>query len=173
MKAEMNSKAIAEEDQNDSRSSSGNECSSNIKLQKNVATDKIEAPDLSTPDEDIEDDNKLDPDTAATAVIAKTQQIVSIETLPFDEWARVLLRGAVYSNLKETIGPPQQRAIPSFNDWAGGVVFNGIDLTMKAVFKTNIKISSSDDKSVQQDEEEEAPLPRISWKMIKCHPLQQ
>ena len=66
---------------------------------------------------------RLEPDTAATAVIAKTQQIVSIETLPFDEWAR----GAVYSNLKETIGPPQQTAIPSFNDWAGGVVFNGID----------------------------------------------
>ena len=129
----MNSKAIAEEDQNDSRSSSGNECSSNIKLQKNVATDKIEAPDLSTPD-DIEDDNKhylrLEPDTAATAVIAKTQQIVSIETLPFDEWAR----GAVYSNLKETIGPPQQTAIPSFNDCGQGVSFStALILTMKAV----------------------------------------
>ena len=58
VKAEMNSKAIAEEDQHYSRSSSGSDCSSNIKLQKNVATDKIEAPDLSTPD-DIEDDNKL------------------------------------------------------------------------------------------------------------------
>ena len=101
---------------------------------------------------------RLEPDTAstaATAVIAETQTTVLIETLPFDEWAR----GAVYSNLKETIGPPQQRAIPSFNDWAGGVVFNGIDLTMKALFETNIKISSSDDKSVQQDEEEEAPHP--------------
>ena len=152
----MNSKAIAEEDQNDSRSSSGSECSSKIKLQKNVGIDKIEAPDQcsSTPDDD-EDEDQLGTESAATAVIAKTQQIVSIETLPFDEWAR----GAVYSNLKETIGPPQQRAIPSFNDWAGGVVFDGIDLTMKAVVETNIKISSSDDKSVQQDEEEEAPHP--------------
>ena len=113
---------------------------------------------------------RLEPDTAATAVIAKTQQIVSIETLPFDEWAR----GAVYSNLKETIGPPQQTAIPSFNDWAGGVVFNGIDLTIKAVVEANIKISTSfDDKRVQQDEEEEAPDAGISWNMIKCHPLQQ
>ena len=63
---------------------------------------------------------RLEPDTEATAVIAKTQQIVSIETLPFDEWAR----GAVYSNLKETIGPPQQTAIPSFNDCGQAVSFS-------------------------------------------------